>query len=141
MLWDFNEILLPLCPLSEVLLYASLNFSWKAFMMVKSVTVKFFLFFQISVEELGYGDMILYPRSIQINFCAGTCVHPLVGNSNATKHAYIQSIAAKLQPELVPPPCCVPHQLRPFNFLYRSERMDLALYHIVDMIAVSCGCK
>ena len=100
------------------------------------------VFSQISFEELGWGDYILLPTHYEANFCAGSCEFPLNEPSyNTTKHSYIQSLAARLNPDLVPPPCCAPHELRSVDVIYELENENFVAHEWQGMRAESCGCK
>lgn len=98
-------------------------------------------FLQISFAELGWSDRIFQPQEYEANFCAGSCDYPLNGDYNTTKHSYIQSLAAKLNPELVPPPCCAPHELRPVTVIYMQGYEQFVTHEWHGMRAESCGCK
>ena len=98
-------------------------------------------FSQISFQELGWSDYILRPLDYEANFCAGSCDYPLTDHYNTTKHSYIQSLAAKLNPDLVPPPCCTPHELTPVTVLYEQSPDLFVTHEWHGMKAESCGCK
>lgn len=95
----------------------------------------------ISFAELGWGDYIFLPETYEANFCAGSCEYPLTTNHNTTKHSYIQSLAAKLNPDLVPPPCCTPHTLSSVNVIYATESENFVAHEWHEMRAEVCGCK
>lgn len=95
---------------------------------------------QVSFRDLGWQDFIARPDSCQTNFCAGKCLYPLNTYHNTTKHSYIQSIVNHYNPEVVPPPCCAPTQLRRLSVIYTEGNNGFTMQHWDDMIAESCGC-
>jgi hypothetical protein len=96
---------------------------------------------QVSFEDLGLGDYILYPREFELNYCAGGCTYPLLLPPAVTWHAYIQNLASLRGLDDIPPPCCVPLQLGSVTVLYRHEEEGFILAMLHDMTARSCACK
>lgn len=95
----------------------------------------------ITFEELGWSEWVISPQSYEANFCAGKCEFPLTAGHNTTKHSFIQSIAHVNNPDYIPPPCCVPTELRSVAVIYREGPETFTLQNWSDMRATACGCR
>ncbi len=51
----------------------------------------------ISFDDLGWGDNIVYPRHVEANYCIGNCQHPPGGYADVrmTNHAFVRSTFIK----------------------------------------------
>ena len=94
----------------------------------------------VEFKDVGWDDWILAPREYGAYFCRGECPFPLSDHLNATNHAIIQTLMSKVEPEAVPPACCVPTDLSPISMLYlNGDQVVLKIYP--DMIVEGCGCR
>lgn len=77
------------------------------------------------------------------NFCDGYCPYPLDAAFNATNHATVQAMlhekGIKRRGNLLPNPCCVPHEFASLHVLYLDES-NVVLKEFDNMVATSCGC-
>ena len=83
----------------------------------------------VSFEDLGWAEHIVYPRYVEANYCIGNCQHPPNERVEMkyTAHAFIRSSFMrrkfKENSSAVFPhglkPCCVPIRLAPMSLLYQ----------------------
>lgn len=60
---------------------------------------------------------------------------------NATNHAVIQALVNSMNPQLVPPPCCVPTKYSSLSLLYTDSSDKIVLKNYNEMVVDSCGCS
>ena len=71
--------------------------------------------------------------------CYGDCSLSVIRNGNSTNHATMQSLSNSIQPDLVPPPCCVPNEFAPITMIYKDKNATvLKIYD--EMIVKNCAC-
>lgn len=79
------------------------------------------------------------PRGYDAFMCYGDCSLSVIRNGNSTNHATMQSLSNSIQPDLVPPPCCVPSEFAPITMIYKDKNATvLKIYD--EMIVKSCAC-
>ncbi|KAK4336819.1 hypothetical protein RND71_043940 [Anisodus tanguticus] len=94
----------------------------------------------VDFKEIGWEDWILAPRGYDAFFCYGDCSLSFVRNTNTTNHATIQSLSNGIQPDNIPPPCCVPTGFTSITMIYKDRNTSvLKIYE--DMIVTNCGCR
>ena len=100
------------------------------------------------MERLGWADTVVYPRRVNIGYCAGRCA-PVVRAAPAvdvSNHAVLRAIVRggprrRRQPA-PPSPCCVATSLRPMNLLYRDkQRGHYDIWRLDDVVVGTCGCR
>ena len=103
----------------------------------------------VSFDDLGWTDQIVYPRYVEANYCIGNCQHPPNGRikMNRTSHAFIRSsfMRKKLEenstaefPEGLKP-CCVPARLAPMSLLYQING-TIYKADLNEMKVEKCAC-
>ncbi|KAI6214434.1 hypothetical protein M3Y94_00267800 [Aphelenchoides besseyi] len=97
--------------------------------------------FVVHFNDIGWGDIIIAPKKLELQYCSGNCIFPLGQEQNPSNHAQLQSIAHQLglQAEL-PPACCAPQRLDSATLLFYDENGDVMLKNYPRMIVTSCGC-
>ncbi|PVD32629.1 hypothetical protein C0Q70_08072 [Pomacea canaliculata] len=95
---------------------------------------------EVHFQEINM-DWILAPSSYNAFYCSGECSFPFGGHVDVTGHAQVQARLHRLNPSLVPPPCCVPTKLAPITLLYLDDNSNLILAQYKDMVARKCGCR
>lgn len=98
-------------------------------------------YLQISFADLGWSDYVHLPLFYEANFCAGSCSWPLTRSDNTTKHSFIQGVANFGNPEIIPPPCCVPKDLDPLRVSVQEADSVIVVKIWEGMIAKSCACR
>ena len=103
----------------------------------------------ISFEELGWTDQIVYPRYVEANYCVGNCQHPPNRRikMNITPHAFIRSsfMRKKLKENSTAEfpvglkPCCVPARLAPMSLLYQING-TIYKTDLNEMKVEKCAC-
>lgn len=95
---------------------------------------------KVVFKDVGWQDWILAPRDYEAYYCHGECPFPLSDHLNATNHAIIQTLVSEVEPEAVPPACCVPTDLSPISMLYLNGE-EVVLKNYPDMVVEACGCR
>ena len=105
--------------------------------------------FNVSFEDLGWTDQIVYPRYVEANYCIGNCQHPPNRRikMNITPHALIRSsfMRRKLGENSTAEfpkglkPCCVPVRLAPMSLLYQING-TIYKADLNEMKVEKCGC-
>ncbi|PIK34942.1 hypothetical protein BSL78_28231 [Apostichopus japonicus] len=99
--------------------------------------------FEVDFERVGWETWIIAPTGYAANFCDGYCPYPLDAAFNATNHATVQAMlhekGIKRRGNLLPNPCCVPHEFASLHVLYLDES-NVVLKEFDNMVATSCGC-
>lgn len=95
----------------------------------------------ISFADLEWEQYVIEPESYKANFCVGHCSWPLEKQDNTTKHSYIQGVANLGNPDLIPPPCCVPKDLGPLLVSLQQSPGVFEVKKWEDMVATSCSCR
>lgn len=95
---------------------------------------------KVDFKDVGWQDWILAPQEYDAYYCHGECPFPLSDHLNATNHAIIQTLVNEVEPEAVPPACCVPTDLSPISMLYLNGE-DVVLKNYPDMVVEACGCR
>ena len=108
---------------------------------IKFYTCILSLNLQISFVDLEWDQYVIEPASYEANFCVGSCSWPLERNDNTTKHSYIQGVANFGNPDLIPPPCCVPKDLGPLLVSLQQSPGVFEVKKWEDMVARSCSCR
>ena len=103
----------------------------------------------ISFEELGWTDQIVYPRYVEANYCIGNCQHPPNRRikMNITPQAVIRSsfMRKKLKENsntqfpVGLKPCCVPARLAPMSLLYQING-TIYKTDLNEMKVEKCAC-
>ena len=95
----------------------------------------------VSFADLGWSGRVLRPDSYSANFCAGDCSWPLDRHDNTTKRSYIQGLANKDHPDLIPPPCCVPKDFEPLQVTLQQSPYVVVTKLWTEMRVTSCSCR
>lgn len=93
----------------------------------------------VDFKTLQWHDWIYAPSGFSAFFCAGECSFPLSSQSNATKHAIIQTLMNLVSRHTVPKACCAPTKLEPISVMYRDDTR-VTIKHYSNMVVTSCGC-
>lgn len=95
----------------------------------------------VDFKELGWDQWIVTPDGYDAHVCYGDCSLSAVRkDQNASNHATAQALSNSIQPNLVPPPCCVPSEFSPLLLVYKDG--DASIVRIYeDMIVTSCACR
>ncbi|CAI5452750.1 unnamed protein product [Caenorhabditis angaria] len=95
----------------------------------------------VDFDELGWQDWIMAPKGYDAFQCQGSCPSVMPASLNASNHAIIQALLHSLNPEEVPPPCCVPTETSPLSILYMDTDNVIVIKEYADMRVESCGCR
>lgn len=60
---------------------------------------------------------------------------------NTTNHAIVQGILNSIDPERIPPPCCVPIEMESLAILYIDVEGKIVVKKYPDMEVKACGCR
>uniref|UniRef100_A0A0N5AY34 TGF_BETA_2 domain-containing protein n=1 Tax=Syphacia muris TaxID=451379 RepID=A0A0N5AY34_9BILA len=95
----------------------------------------------IDFRQLGWNDWIIAPENYKAYQCQGECPYPLPNSMNTTNHAIVQGILSSINPEKVPPPCCVPIEMGSLPLLYTDVDGTIVVKKYPDMQVKTCGCR
>ncbi|CAB3397471.1 unnamed protein product [Caenorhabditis bovis] len=95
----------------------------------------------VDFEQLGWQSWLIAPKGYEAGQCQGSCPSPMPGHLNATNHAIIQSLLHSLNPDDVPPPCCVPTETSPLSVLFMDIENVIVIKEYADMRVETCGCR
>ena len=112
-----------------------------SFFISQSLAIFFSIFQQVSFADLGWDEYVILPKQYEANFCGGSCTWPFDVLDNTTKHSYIQGVANLENPDLIPPPCCVPQELGVLLVSLQQSPEVVVAKRWEDMVAHSCSCR
>ncbi|KAL2098722.1 hypothetical protein ACEWY4_005202 [Coilia grayii] len=95
----------------------------------------------VNFKQLGWDDWIIAPLDYEAYHCEGVCDFPLRSHLEPTNHAIIQTLMNSMDPEAMPPSCCVPSKLSPISILYIDSGNNVVYKQYEDMVVESCGCR
>lgn len=94
---------------------------------------------KVSIEDLGWSDFILAPRTFSINYCRGDCNNYITHSSNHARA--VNAVRAKgLEDRRQIRSCCVPYSYSNLTIMYLKSDNSLAVATFNDLIASTCGC-
>ncbi|KAM9425836.1 nodal-related 2 [Pholidichthys leucotaenia] len=96
--------------------------------------------FIIDFDKIGWGSLIVAPKTYNAFRCEGSCSGPLGDPQKPTNHAYMQALLNHVQPDKVPLPSCAPSEMKSLSMLY-FENQQMFLRHHKDMIVDECSCQ
>ncbi|XP_069774044.1 nodal homolog [Narcine bancroftii] len=94
---------------------------------------------EVSFDQIGWGEWVIYPKSFNAYRCGGECPSPVDETFMPTNHAYMQSLLKSFHPKRVPCTSCVPIRMSHLSMLYYKD-WEVVLSHHKDMIVEECGC-
>lgn len=95
----------------------------------------------VDFSEVGWNDWIVAPPGYQGFYCKGECPFPIADHLNTTNHAIVQTLMNSVNPNNVPPACCVPTTLDAISMLFMNEHSKVVLKNYQDMVVDGCGCR
>ena len=105
--------------------------------------------FSIQSSELAVPFYIFAPKTIDINYCEGSCRHPIPGQISSTTHSQLRSLlhefsAKNTDLEGIGQPCCAPTKLISLTLLILNETARPPLWSVTTWSGVKvlrCGCR
>ncbi|CAG7729894.1 unnamed protein product [Allacma fusca] len=95
----------------------------------------------VDFTDVGWNDWIVAPPGYHAFHCTGECPFPMAEHLNATNHAVIQALVNSMNPQMVPPPCCVPTKYSSLSLLYTDSSDKIVLKNYNEMVVDACGCS
>lgn len=96
--------------------------------------------FNISFEDLGFGDWILYPHAYKANTCIGYCSHVKNHHENLLMRYYKENLQNETQCDHCWFTCCRPKAFKTLEIFYYETEDVIARKNMTDMIVSSCSC-
>ncbi|XP_077329413.1 nodal homolog 2-A-like [Lithobates pipiens] len=93
----------------------------------------------VDFEKFGWGDLVIYPKTLNAYRWEGACPIPLSETFKPTNHAYIMSLVKLFNSDKVECASCVPVKMKPLSILMYEEG-EVEMKHHEDMIVEECGC-
>ncbi|XP_008545990.1 protein 60A [Microplitis demolitor] len=94
----------------------------------------------LNFGDIGF-DFIVFPSSIDLNDCIGTCRFPFADRANATNHAIYKSLLSKYGVSRLNTPNCIPISYAERKFLYYGSDNVLLYLRWKDAAVTACGCR
>jgi len=96
----------------------------------------------VNFTDIGWGDVIISPKSYEAGYCEGICPEPLDKNLVlTTNHGFVKSCLRFYNEDMryLPAAYCIPFTMEPMTVLYNYDD-DVHVRHIHEAIITSCGC-
>ena len=97
------------------------------------------LILQVNFRKIGLKN-ILRPEVLKMNYCTGSCKHPVAHNEKNTIYASLKAQIAKISGE-VKDPSCVPTSYRKQSIMYISSTGSFITIVNAELSATNCGCR
>lgn len=96
--------------------------------------------FNLSFDDIGFGDWILYPHEYEANTCLGYCSHVKNHHENLIMKYFKESKQNETQCDHCWFTCCKPKTFQTLEIFYLESEGIIARTNLTDMVVSSCSC-